>query len=77
MDLTLICYEVLPNWKDANERPKGLAFEHPNVAVRHQLVESLQWADSQMELVSRGYSTPVDHEGARTLEQLGRVLADA
>lgn len=39
--------------------------------------EEPEWADSQMELASRGYSTPFGHEAEPTLEQQGRVLADA
>jgi len=77
MDLTLLYLEGCPNWKIANERLKRLAIERPNVVVRHQLVETLERAGSQMGLTSRRHSTPVGYEGARTLEQLGRVLADA
>jgi len=77
MDVTLLYLEGSPNWKIAYERLRRLAIERPNVLVRHQLVETLQRARSQMGLTSRRYWTPVRYEGARKLEQAGRVIADA
>ncbi|MDZ7931231.1 MAG: thioredoxin family protein [Rhodococcus sp. (in: high G+C Gram-positive bacteria)] len=45
MDITLLYFEDCPNWKSADERLALLATERPDIAVSHQLVETLEQAE--------------------------------